>query len=283
MLRERWPTPTHRYEAILNDLHDRVNSACQRLHLPDNLPLGIGTPGSLSAKTGCLRNSNTQCLNGQPLLRDLEQKLKRRVRIENDANCFALSEAVDGAGAGYEAVFGVIIGTGTGGGLVFNQQLRTGRNAIAGEWGHNPLPWPGPDDQPARACFCGHAGCIESWLSGPGQEADFAQRFGHHLSSADIVAAATLGDRHCQQQMQLYHQRMARALAHVINTVDPDCIVLGGGMSNIPSLYDALPGLLQEAVFSDYCDTPIKAPLHGDSSGVRGAAWLWRNLEELAQ
>lgn len=275
-LRQRWPTPEHRYEVILQHLHDCIASVCQSLQLAADLPVGFGTPGAISPRSGCLRNSNTQCLNGQPLLADLQQKLQRPVRIENDANCFALSEAVDGAAAGFEIVFGVIIGTGTGGGLVINQRPRTGPHAIGGEWGHNPLPWPGAEDQPLRPCFCGHHGCIETWLSGPGQEADFQQRFGRRLSSREIVMSAENGDRDCQFQMQLYHQRLARALSHVINIIDPDCIVLGGGMSNIPSLYEALPQLLQQQVFSDFFATPIRPPVHGDSSGVRGAAWLWR-------
>ena len=237
--------------------------------------VGIGTPGAISRATGKLKNSNSVCLNGQPILDDLERLLERTIRIENDANCFALSEAVDGAAAGASVVFGVIIGTGTGAGIVVNGQALTGPNAIAGEWGHNPLPWPMPQELPGSACYCGKSGCIETWLSGPGMARRHQERTGDAQDAPTIVARAAQGDASCEQTMMEYEDRLARSLSHVINILDPDVIVLGGGMSNIQRLYENVPKLLGQYVFSDRVDTRLERNVHGDSSGVRGAAWLW--------
>lgn len=270
--RERLATPADDYAAILQAIRGLCRGAEARAGC--ELPVGIGTPGALSPQSGLLRNSNTVCMNGKPLLQDLQRMLERPVRIANDANCFALSEAVDGAGADGQVVFGVIIGTGTGGGVVIDRQVLNGRHAIGGEWGHNPMPWR-RDFDIVRPCYCGKQGCIETFLSGPGFAAN-AQALGVEApDSRQIVARAEAGDRRCIEQLDHYHDQLVRALAHVINLLDPDVIVLGGGMSNIASLYDELPGRLGEYVFSDFVETPVRPPRHGDSSGVRGAAWLW--------
>lgn len=240
--------------------------------------LGIGIPGALSLKTGLVKNANSVCLIGQPLLADLETSLGQRVRINNDANCLTVSEATDGAAAGDEIVFGVIIGTGTGGGISFNQQVLTGVNAIAGEWGHNPLPWRHPDDGEIQACYCGRNDCIETFLSGPGM----LRRFNHSASvirqaesPQEIVLRAEQGDKQAEAFISLYEDWMARALASVINILDPHSIVLAGGLSNIKRLYQTVPQRWPAYVFSDTVSTRLVRALHGDSSGVRGAAWLW--------
>ena len=271
VLRERVATPPG-YRAILSSIQKLSVLAEQRAGV--ELALGVGLPGAISPRTGLLRNANTVCLNGRDLLADLQLLTQRPVRAQNDANCFALSEAMDGAAADFNMVFGVIIGTGTGGGLVWNKQLITGRHAIAGEWGHNPLPWVKPFDI-QRDCYCGKQGCVETFLSGPGLSANVAALTGKRLSSRQIVAGAERGDADCSEQMDHYYDQLARALAQVINIVDPDAIVLGGGMSNIQRLYSELPRRLGQYVFSDYVDTVFLAPKFGDSSGVRGAAWLW--------
>ncbi len=270
--RERVATPQDDYAAILQAVHDLQRRG--EAEAGRELPLGIGTPGALSPQSGLLRNANTVCMNGKPLLQDLQRLLRRPVRIANDANCFALSEAVDGAAADGRVVFGVIVGTGTGGGVVIERQLLEGRHAIGGEWGHNPLPWPRHFDH-ARPCYCGKSGCIETYLSGPGFAANARADAGLELDARQIVERARAGDARCREQLDRYHDQLARALAHVINLIDPDVIVLGGGMSNIDSLYRELPSRLSEYVFSDFVDTPVRPPRHGDSSGVRGAAWLW--------
>lgn len=272
LARHRVATPQGDYEATLKAivaLVQKVEGETQRVGT-----VGVGTPGAISRATGLLKNSNSVCLNGQPLLDDLEQVLGRTVRIQNDANCFALSEAVDGAAAGAGVVFGVIIGTGTGAGVVVDGRALSGPNAIAGEWGHNPLPWPQPDELPGAQCYCGKQGCIETWLSGPGMARHHQLRTGEALDAPSIVAQAATHPA-CGQTLREYEDRLARALAHVINILDPDAIVLGGGMSNIASLYDNVPNLWGRYVFSDRVDTPLLRNLHGDSSGVRGAAWLW--------
>jgi fructokinase len=243
--------------------------------------VGVGTPGAISRATGVVKNSNSTWLNGRPLHLDLELALGRPVRLANDANCFALSEACDGAAAGAEVVFGVIIGTGTGGGVVIRQQVLTGPNAIAGEWGHNPLPWPDPEELPGDPCYCGLRGCIETFLSGPGLSADHARVTGDARSSADIAALAAAGDAAGEATLQRYEGRMARALASVINVLDPDVIVLGGGLSKLARLYRNVPEQWARWVFSDRVDTPLVAPRHGDASGVRGAAWLWSPREAI--
>ena len=272
LLRRRVATPRDNYRAILEAVARLVAEA--EAELGDVGSVGIGTPGSLSPVTGLLRGSNTLCLNGRSLRADLEGLLERRVRITNDANCFALSEASDGAGAGAEVVFGVILGTGVGGGIVVRGELLTGPNAIAGEWGHNPLPWPRDDERPGATCFCGRSGCIETFLSGPGVERDHLAITGQRLASLDIAARAARGDTACEATLRRYEGRLARALAHLINILDPDVIVLGGGMSNVDRLYASIPLLLGEWVFSDRVDTRLAKHVHGDSSGVRGAAWL---------
>jgi fructokinase len=238
--------------------------------------VGLGIPGVVSRTTGVVKNANSTWLIGRPLLRDLETRLGRPIRAANDANCFALSEAMDGAGLGYETVFGVILGTGVGGGIAISQRIHEGPNQIAGEWGHNPLPWM-TDEERATAgeCYCGKRGCIETFISGPGFERDHALRAGARLSSREIVRAAGQGDANAIGSLERYHDRLARGFAVVINLLDPDAIVLGGGMSNLPDLPAAVSALLPRYVFSDSVLTRVLANLHGDSSGVRGAAWLW--------
>jgi len=272
LLRRRVATPKENYGEILDAVAGLVRDA--ETELADRGTVGIGTPGSISRATGLLRGSNSVCLNGKPIRADLEALLGREVRITNDANCFALSEATDGAAAGAEVVFGVILGTGVGGGIVARGHVLTGPNAIAGEWGHNPLPWPKDDERPGYPCFAGHSGCIETFLSGPGIERDHLRTSGEALTSHDIGARAAIGDAACEATMRRYEERLARALAHVINILDPDVIVLGGGMSNVQRLYANVPGLWLPWVFSDRVDTRLVKHRYGDSSGVRGAAWL---------
>jgi fructokinase len=272
LLRRRVGTPAAGYDAILGAVAALVHEA--EAELGERGSVGIGTPGSISRATGLLRGSNSVCLNGKPICADLEALLARQVRITNDANCFALSEASDGAGAGADVVFGVILGTGVGAGIVVRGELLTGPNAIAGEWGHNPLPWPRDDERPGHPCFCGHSGCIETFLSGPGIERDHLRATGEALKAHEIGARATIGDAGCAATLGRYEERLARALAHVINVLDPDVIVLGGGMSNVERLYVNVPRLWGRWVFSDRVDTRLVRHQHGDSSGVRGAAWL---------
>jgi fructokinase len=241
--------------------------------------VGIGIPGTVSPATGLVKNANSTWLNGQPLLSDLRQQLGRDVRMANDANCFAVSEATDGAAAGAEVVFGVIVGTGTGAGIVVRGGVLTGPNALAGEWGHNPLPWPREDEWPGPECYCGKRGCVETYLSGPGLAADYHRHTGQEALPREIAQRAALGDPAAAAALERYEQRMARALAGVINQLDPDVIVLGGGMSNVERLYAQVPRLWLPWVFAAGPDEPVRTrlvrALHGDSSGVRGAAWLW--------
>ena len=271
--RERVATPQGDYPGILDALHGLVSRAEQAVG--ETCTVGIGTPGAISPATGLMKNSNSVVLNGKPLRVDLKRVLGREIRIMNDANCFALSEAVDGAAAGAEVVFGVIVGTGCGAGVVVQAHALSGPNAIAGEWGHNPLPWPNDDERLGPACYCGKHGCIETWLSGTGFAKTFARETGLSLKAPEIVARAEAGDAICESALQRYEDRMARGLAHVINILDPDVIVLGGGMSNVQRLYTNVPALWGKYVFSDRVDTRLVAPKYGDSSGVRGAAWLW--------
>lgn len=275
LARRRIATPQGDYPATLAGIAGLVFAIEKELGVKGTV--GVGIPGAISPVTGRVKNANSTCLIGQALDRDLEEILGRPVRVANDANCFAISEAVDGAaaGAGAGVVFGVITGTGTGGGVVVNGHLLTGPNAIAGEWGHNPLPWPRGNELPGPACYCGKQGCIETWLSGPGLARDFMQRTGRSLSAEEIVAEAGRGERDAEEALQCYEDRMARSLASVINILDPDVIVLGGGMSNIARLYRHVPLLWGRYVFSDSVTTRLVAPRYGDSSGVRGAAWLW--------
>jgi fructokinase len=276
LVRRRVSTPGDGYASTIDAVATLVRDAERDLELlPGGASVGIGTPGSISRATGLLRGSNSVNLNGRPIREDLARALGREVRITNDANCFALSEATDGAGQGAEVVFGVILGTGVGAGIVVRGHVLDGPNAIAGEWGHNPLPWPRDDERPGPACFCGRAGCIETWLSGPGFTRDHASATGSATTSADIVAAAAAGNSACNATLVRYEVRLARALAHVVNVLDPDVIVLGGGMSNVDRLYVNVPQLWGAFVFSDRVDTRLVRHAHGDSSGVRGAAWLW--------
>ena len=261
VFRKRVPSPRGDYAAT-------VSAVCSLVSDIGEGSVGIGIPGALSHLTGLVKNANSTWLIGKPLKQDLERALGRSVRLENDANCFALSEATDGAGKGEEVVFGVILGTGVGGGIVVNGKVLTGKNAIAGEWGHNPLPLPGAEDLPLPVCYCGRSGCIETYLSGPGLARDYERRTGQRLSPEEIVS---LEDR----SVERYVERLARALASVINVLDPDVIVLGGGMSNVARLYTEVPRLWTRYVFSDHVATRLAPPVHGDSSGVRGAAWLW--------
>jgi fructokinase len=272
LLRRRVATPKEDYAGTLSAVASLVAEA--ERELGEHGSVGIGTPGSISRATGFLRGSNSLCLNGKPIRADLEALLQRPVAITNDANCFALSEAIDGAGAGAEVVFGVILGTGVGGGIIVRGQVLTGPNAIAGEWGHNPLPWPRDEERPGATCFCGHSGCIETFLSGPGIERDHRTIAGRALSALEIAAGAAAGDAACEATLRRYEDRLARALAHLVNILDPDVIVLGGGMSNVDRLYANVPTLWQAWVFSDRVDTRLVKHRHGDSSGVRGAAWL---------
>jgi predicted NBD/HSP70 family sugar kinase len=267
--RLRRPAPQDDYEATLETVCELIRELESNY---GELALGIGTPGSVSPATGRIKNANSTCLNGRPLRQDLEQRLARPVRLANDANCFALSEAIDGAGANSRVVFGVILGTGVGGGVIVDRKPLTGINAIAGEWGHNALPEPTNDERPGPHCYCGKRGCIESWLSGPGMTADHARATGVTLTAKEIAASETSD---AANTLMRYAHRLSRALAMVINVLDPDCIVLGGGLSNIAKLYEQVPELWSAWVFSDRVDTRLLPPVHGDSGGTRGAAWLW--------
>lgn len=272
-LRRRVDTPRDDYGATVRAVRALVHAAEQALGAAGTV--GIGMPGAISPATGLVKNANSTWLNGRPLDRDLAAALERPVRVANDANCFALSEAADGAGAGGGLVFGVILGTGTGGGLVLNGALWGGPNAIAGEWGHNPLPWPVADEWPGPPCYCGRTGCIETFLSGPALAADYVRAGGDMSSPAEIARRAEAGDPRAEATLARYEHRLARGLANVINVLDPDVIVLGGGLSNLARLYDHVPALWAPFVFSDAVATRLAPNRHGDSSGVRGAARLW--------
>ena len=274
-LRRREPTPSGDYGAILDLVARLVREAEDACGIaPGTAGVGIGTPGSMSRTSGLLRGSNSVCMNGKPVKRDLEAHLARPIAMANDANCFALSEASDGAGRGADIVFGVILGTGVGGGIVIYGRVLEGVNGIAGEWGHNPLPWPSGDEVPGPKCFCGRSGCIETYLAGPGMLRDHILHGGGAASTQAIVEGSLAHDAACEATMARYEERLARALAHVINIVDPDVIVLGGGLSNIERWYKSVPLLWKRWVFSDRVDTTLVRHMHGDSSGVRGAAWL---------
>jgi fructokinase len=272
LARRRVDTPQGDYPATLASLAALV--AAVETELGRRGSVGIGTPGALSRASGRIKNANSTCLNGQPLLQDLQAALGREVRLANDANCLAISEAADGAAAGAELVFGVILGTGVGGGIVVRGQPLAGANGIAGEWGHNPLPLPQSDDLPLPPCYCGRAGCVETYLSGPGLAADHRRHTGQALTPQEIASRAA-DDPGCEATLQRYEAHLARALAGVINLLDPDVIVLGGGLSNLDRLYANVPRLWGSHVFSDRVDTRLVKNRHGDSSGVRGAAWLW--------
>jgi fructokinase len=276
LARLRTATPSHSYEAtvqgiadMVRELEDKVGARCR---------VGVGHPGAISPATGLIKNANSTHLNGHPLDRDLKQALEREeVRLSNDANCFAVSEAADGAGRGWPIVFGVILGTGVGGGVVIDGRPVGGAQAIGGEWGHNALPLPRDDERPGPPCYCGRNGCVEAWLSGPAFQNQFASRTGRELRATDIAEAAEAGDRQAVEAFELYCDRLARSLANVINLIDPHVIVLGGGLSKMKQLYRHVPELWKGYIFSepDSIVTRLLPPLHGDSSGVRGAAWLW--------
>jgi fructokinase len=278
-VRHRIATPRGRYEGILDALVGLVYETEAKLAAigqPGLHSVGIGIPGAISPRTGLAMNANSTEVNGKPLKDDLERMLAREVRITNDANCLAVSEAVDGAGAGARLVFAAILGTGAGAGLAIDGASWDGQHRIGGEWGHNPLPWPSLEEvQQAATCWCGKPGCIETWVSGTGFERDFARHSGRTLAGREIVGARLAGDVDAAAAYARYLSRMARALAHIVNILDPDVIVLGGGMSRVETLYADLPIEMARWVFSDHFATPIRAAIHGDSSGVRGAAWLW--------
>ena len=274
LARRRVPTPRGDYGGTLDAIALLVSGL--EGEAGSSGPVGVGIPGTISPATGLVKNANSTWLIGRPFEKDLAARLERPVRLANDANCFALSEASDGAGAGAPVVFGVIVGTGTGGGIVVHGHLVTGPNAVTGEWGHNPMPWPEPDEWPGPPCYCGRHGCIESFLSGPGLARDHESYTGERLSSEAIVERAARSDAAAEATLQRYEERMARALSSVINLLDPDVIVLGGGLSKLDRLYAHVPPLLGRWVFTDRVDTKLLPPAHGDASGVRGAAWLWQ-------
>jgi fructokinase len=271
--RRRVPTPKDDYDATVTVIAQLVGSL--ESELGERGTVGVGIPGTISPATGVVKNANSTWLNGRPLDRDLQRTLARPVRLANDANCFALSEATDGAAAGAAIVFGVILGTGTGGGVVIDGRVLTGVNAVSGEWGHNPMPAPRDDERPGPPCYCGRTGCIETFLSGPGLLRDYQAATGQTHDAFDIAARARSGDGAAAACLARYEERLARALGSVINVLDPHVVVLGGGLSNIESLYEAVPRSWGRYVFSDRVDTVLKRAVHGDSSGVRGAAWLW--------
>ena len=274
----RRPSPRDDYQATLETIAEMV-AETERQAGGGPGAVGVGMPGAISPATGLVKNANSTWLNGRPFKEDLSRVLGRPLRLANDADCFAISEATDGAGAGLPIVFGTILGTGVGGGIVIAGRLLAGADAIAGEWGHNPLPQPMDEERPGPACYCGRHGCIETWLSGPGLASDHAARSGERQDAASIVAAAEAGDARAEASLARYEDRLARALAHVVNILDPHAIVLGGGMSKITRLYYRLPELMRRHVFSDRVAARILPPRHGDASGVRGAAWLWRPEE----
>ncbi|HEY3147731.1 MAG TPA: fructokinase [Dongiaceae bacterium] len=273
LVRHRVPTPRHDYDGsvrLMAELVTRVERETGRTGT-----VGLAIPGSISAITGLVKNANSTWLNGRPLDRDLSAALGREVRCVNDANCLAVSEATDGAAAGAGVVFAAILGTGCGSGIAVRGRVHTGPNGVAGEWGHNPLPWPTPDEVPGPSCYCGKHGCLETWISGSGLEDDYERTTGTKLRGREILAQAEGGDAVAEGAMRRYESRLTRGLAHVINILDPDVIVLGGGISRIERLYPYIEQHLPEFVLGKECGTPVRPALHGDSSGIRGAAWLW--------
>ena len=269
----RVPTPRNDYDGTVRGVADLV--ARLEAEASARCTVGVGMPGAISPATGLVKNANSDWLNGRPFGADLEAALGRPIRIENDANCLAVSEAVDGAGAGASLVWAVILGTGVGSGIAWDRRPLAGRGRIAGEWGHNPLPRPRGDERPGPACYCGRDGCLETWVSGPGLAADHARRTGKTGSGETVVAAMRAGEAGARASFDAYLDRLGRGVAHVVNILDPDVIVIGGGLSRIPELIAGLPAATAPHVFSDRFDTPIRESLHGDASGVRGAAWLW--------
>ncbi|PHM47611.1 fructokinase [Xenorhabdus miraniensis] len=276
LFRKRVDTPRNDYQKTLKAIVELIHDAEQATGQQGTV--GIGIPGAISPFTGKVKNANSVWMNGQILDKDIAALLGREIRIANDANCLAVSEATDGAGAGMPMVFAVIIGTGCGSGIAFDGRVHAGGNGLAGEWGHNPLPWMDEEDRAYQAevhCFCGKPGCTETFVSGTGFMKDYLLLSGSHKTGHEIIEAMAQGDELAELAMRRYERRLARALAQVINLLDPDVIVLGGGMSNVDRLYQTLPDLVKEWVFGGECATPIRKAVHGDSSGVRGAAWLW--------
>ncbi|ENA1775625.1 fructokinase [Yersinia ruckeri] len=276
LFRKRVETPRHDYHQTILAIASLVADAEKATD--EQGSVGVGIPGTLSPFSGKVKNANSVWLNGQALDRDLSEKLARPVRMANDANCLAVSEAIDGAGAGRHLVFAAIIGTGCGSGIAIDGRVHSGGNGIAGEWGHNPLPWQNEDElhyQSEVPCYCGKKGCIETFVSGTGFATDYFRLSGKSLKVKEIITLMEQGDAIAELTMQRYEQRFAKSLAHVINLFDPDVVVLGGGMSNVDRLYQTLPDLIRPWVFGGECETPIRKAIHGDSSGVRGAAWLW--------
>ena len=275
LIRQRVLTPQGDYMGTVNAVAALVESTENSLGQKGSV--GMGIPDAESLIDGCIKNANSTCLNGKPLRHDVQALLRRPIRIENDANCLALSEAVDGAGSGAQTVFAAILGTGVGGGIVLHGQLLIGANRIAGEWGHNPLPMLHEENLPPPTCYCGRQGCVETWLSGPALAADHARHIGKTLDAPNIALRAEQGDRDCENTLQRYERRLAKSLAQIINILDPQIIVLGGGLSNLSRLYENVPRLWTSHVFSDEVRTRLCRSKHGDSSGVRGAAWLWND------
>ncbi|MDH3580446.1 MAG: ROK family protein [Hyphomicrobiales bacterium] len=267
------PTPHGNYEATLEAIRELIASL--ENDLCTQASVGVGMPGSISPETGLVQNANSTWLNGRPFDKDLECILGRPVRLANDANCFALSEATDGAGKDLACVFGVILGTGCGGGIVRDGAILDGPRGIAGEWGHNPLPWPDGAELPGPECWCGRHGCMECWVSGPALSADHMRHTGEQLDAREISRRANKNNRHARSTLARHASRLARGLASVINIIDPDVVVLGGGLSQMPHLYETLPDLLAAHIFADSTDIAVRPPIHGSGSGVRGAAWLW--------
>jgi fructokinase len=271
--RIRVPTPRGDYEATVEAIVDVVRKLEGGAHRLASV--GVGIPGTVVARTGLVKNANSTWINGKPLQQDLGNALEREVLCANDANCLAVSEAVDGAAKGYAMVFGVIVGTGCGGGIAWRGEVHAGPNGLAGEWGHTPLPWARPDELPGPACYCGKYGCMETWISGTGFARDFEHVSGRKLRGEEIVRAAEKGDRDALAAIERLEERIARGLAVIVNVLDPDAIVLGGGVSNLPRIYERVPQRLKELTFGGGSETPLLRAVHGDSSGVRGAAWLW--------
>jgi fructokinase len=272
--RIRVPSPKGDYDATIAAIAELVKQVEESTHRVGSV--GVGIPGTIVAATGLVKNANSTWLNGRPLQRDLSEVLKREVRCANDANCLAVSEATDGAAKGFGVVFGVIVGTGCGGGLVFNGRVHDGPNGLAGEWGHTPLPWATADELPGPQCYCGKHGCLEKWISGTGLANDFERVTGRSLRGEEIVAAAEQGDAEAMAALDRLEDRMARGLAVVVNILDPDIIVVGGGLSKLDRLYTGVKARLGDLCFGSNAETPLVRAMYGDSSGVRGAAWLWR-------
>jgi fructokinase len=277
--RIRIATPRDDYDGTVNAIADVVKSLETRVGAQGTV--GVGIPGSIVRSTGLVKNANSTWLNGRPLERDLTRHMGREVRCANDANCLALSEATDGAGAGFPVVFAVIVGTGCGGGLAVNAHVHAGPNGLAGEWGHNPLPWQTPQEYPGPPCYCGKRGCIEMWCCGTGLELDFVTVTGKAIRGPEIVKLSEGGDAEALAALERLEDRLARSLATICNSLDPDCFVLGGGLSQLDRLYNNLPPLISKYTFGGPVETPIKKAVHGDASGVRGAAWLWPGSESI--